>query len=143
MCGVCVWCVVWCVWCGVCVCVCVCVCVWVGGGGGACVWCVCVVCVCMCVCISALSVCLLHIQRVLAKAAREGRCGLGSIYVVASGNGGKKDNCNFDGYANSIYTVTIGVLLHVCKLRLCMYYVVCTLYTSACVQYCMLVMNRL
>ena len=29
--------------------------------------------------------------------------------MVASGNGGKvKDNCNFDGYANSIYTITIG-----------------------------------
>ena len=40
---------------------------------------------------------------------REGRGGLGSIYVVASGNGGSyKDNCNFDGYANSIFTVTIG-----------------------------------
>ena len=29
--------------------------------------------------------------------------------MVASGNGGHyKDNCNFDGYANSIFTVTIG-----------------------------------
>lgn len=37
-----------------------------------------------------------------------GRNGLGSIFVFASGNGGMKDNCNFDGYANSIYTVTIG-----------------------------------
>ena len=38
-----------------------------------------------------------------------GRKGYGSIYVVASGNGGHfKDNCNFDGYANSIFTVTIG-----------------------------------
>lgn len=38
-----------------------------------------------------------------------GRHGYGSIFVVASGNGGHfKDNCNFDGYANSIYTVTIG-----------------------------------
>jgi len=28
---------------------------------------------------------------------------------VASGNGGQhSDNCNYDGYANSIYTVTIG-----------------------------------
>lgn len=39
-----------------------------------------------------------------------GRHGYGSIFVVASGNGGsKKDNCNYDGYANSIYTVTIGI----------------------------------
>lgn len=28
---------------------------------------------------------------------------------MASGNGGQhSDNCNYDGYANSIYTVTIG-----------------------------------
>ena len=39
-----------------------------------------------------------------------GRHGYGSIYVVASGNGGQaEDNCNYDGYANSIYTVTIGI----------------------------------
>jgi len=38
-----------------------------------------------------------------------GRKGYGNIYVVASGNGGRShDNCNFDGYANSLYTVTIG-----------------------------------
>ncbi|XP_028664340.1 proprotein convertase subtilisin/kexin type 7 [Erpetoichthys calabaricus] len=40
-----------------------------------------------------------------------GRRGFGSIFVVASGNGGRsKDNCNYDGYANSIYTVTIGAV---------------------------------
>lgn len=40
-----------------------------------------------------------------------GRNGYGSIFVVASGNGGHfKDNCNFDGYANSIFTVTIGAV---------------------------------
>lgn len=38
-----------------------------------------------------------------------GRGGYGSLFVVASGNGGyHDDNCNFDGYANSIYTLTIG-----------------------------------
>ena len=38
-----------------------------------------------------------------------GRNGYGSLYVVASGNGGEnQDNCNFDGYANSIFTITIG-----------------------------------
>ncbi|XP_028930614.1 proprotein convertase subtilisin/kexin type 7 isoform X3 [Ornithorhynchus anatinus] len=38
-----------------------------------------------------------------------GRHGFGSIFVVASGNGGQhSDNCNYDGYANSIYTITIG-----------------------------------
>ncbi|XP_036113785.1 proprotein convertase subtilisin/kexin type 7 isoform X4 [Molossus molossus] len=40
-----------------------------------------------------------------------GRQGFGSIFVVASGNGGQHgDNCNYDGYANSIYTVTIGAV---------------------------------
>ncbi len=39
----------------------------------------------------------------------QGRQGLGSIYVWASGNGGKDDdNCNCDGYTNSIYTVSIS-----------------------------------
>ena len=41
-----------------------------------------------------------------------GRGGYGSIYVVASGNGGHfGDNCNYDGYANSVYTVTIGMYI--------------------------------
>ncbi|XP_062328901.1 proprotein convertase subtilisin/kexin type 7 isoform X2 [Osmerus eperlanus] len=40
-----------------------------------------------------------------------GRRGFGSIFVVASGNGGQySDNCNYDGYANSIYTITIGAV---------------------------------
>ncbi|XP_014665059.1 PREDICTED: proprotein convertase subtilisin/kexin type 7-like, partial [Priapulus caudatus] len=40
-----------------------------------------------------------------------GRRGYGSIFVVASGNGGvNTDNCNYDGYANSPYTVTIGAV---------------------------------
>lgn len=40
-----------------------------------------------------------------------GRNGYGAIYVVASGNGGViGDNCNYDGYANTIYTVTIGAV---------------------------------
>lgn len=30
--------------------------------------------------------------------------------MFASGNGGLvNDNCNFDGYANSIYTLTVGM----------------------------------
>ncbi|KAI9468784.1 pheromone processing endoprotease [Coemansia sp. RSA 989] len=42
-----------------------------------------------------------------------GRNGLGSIYVFATGNGGgSHDNCNFDGYTNSIYTVSIGAINH-------------------------------
>merc|ERR1719204_1387025 len=39
----------------------------------------------------------------------KGRDGLGSIYVWASGNGGKfVDNCNCDGYATSIFTVSVS-----------------------------------
>lgn len=38
-----------------------------------------------------------------------GRNGKGSIFVFASGNGGASgDACNFDGYTNSIYTITVG-----------------------------------
>jgi len=40
---------------------------------------------------------------------KEGRNGNGSIYVWASGNGGvASDNCNCDGYTNSIWTLSIG-----------------------------------
>uniref|UniRef100_A0A8C2EN38 Furin (paired basic amino acid cleaving enzyme) b n=1 Tax=Cyprinus carpio TaxID=7962 RepID=A0A8C2EN38_CYPCA len=39
----------------------------------------------------------------------EGRGGLGSIFVWASGNGGReRDSCNCDGYTNSIYTLSIS-----------------------------------
>jgi len=39
----------------------------------------------------------------------KGRGGRGSIYVWASGNGGKfQDNCNCDGYATSIYTLSVS-----------------------------------
>uniref|UniRef100_A0A8C7N0B1 Furin (paired basic amino acid cleaving enzyme) b n=1 Tax=Oncorhynchus kisutch TaxID=8019 RepID=A0A8C7N0B1_ONCKI len=39
----------------------------------------------------------------------EGRGRLGSIFVWASGNGGReKDSCNCDGYTNSIYTLSIS-----------------------------------
>ncbi|KAF7250667.1 Furin-like protease kpc-1 [Varanus komodoensis] len=39
----------------------------------------------------------------------EGRNNLGSIYVWASGNGGRsKDHCSCDGYTNSIYTISIS-----------------------------------
>lgn len=38
-----------------------------------------------------------------------GRNGLGSIFVWASGNGGQDhDNCNCDGYTNSIWTLSIS-----------------------------------
>ncbi|XP_075380106.1 proprotein convertase subtilisin/kexin type 4 isoform X12 [Mycteria americana] len=42
----------------------------------------------------------------------KGRGGLGSIFIWASGNGGLNyDNCNCDGYANSIYTLSVGSVL--------------------------------
>ncbi|NXY10767.1 PCSK4 convertase, partial [Pteruthius melanotis] len=43
---------------------------------------------------------------------QQGRGGLGSIFIWASGNGGTNyDNCNCDGYTNSIYTVSVGSVL--------------------------------
>ncbi|KAJ3105384.1 pheromone processing endoprotease [Phlyctochytrium planicorne] len=40
-----------------------------------------------------------------------GRSGLGSVFVFAAGNGGAShDNCNFDGYTNSIYTITVAAV---------------------------------
>lgn len=43
------------------------------------------------------------------KGALSGRRGLGSIFVWASGNGGRyQDHCNCDGYTNSIYTISIS-----------------------------------
>ena len=39
----------------------------------------------------------------------QGRRKLGSIFVWASGNGGRdSDSCNCDGYTNSIYTLSIS-----------------------------------
>jgi len=41
--------------------------------------------------------------------ADEGRGGKGVIYVWASGNGGfRADNCDCDGYTNSIFTLSIS-----------------------------------
>ncbi|CAK7263014.1 pheromone processing endoprotease [Sporothrix epigloea] len=53
------------------------------------------------------------IRRAMLNAVQKGRHGLGSIYVFASGNGAaKQDNCNFDGYTNSIYSITVGAIDH-------------------------------
>lgn len=39
----------------------------------------------------------------------QGRQGKGSIFVWASGNGGRQgDNCDCDGYTDSIYTISIS-----------------------------------
>ena len=42
---------------------------------------------------------------------KNGRNGLGSIYVFAAGNGARsEDNCNFDGYTNRVYTITVAAM---------------------------------
>lgn len=47
----------------------------------------------------------------LKTSAETGRGGLGTIFVWAGGNGlTANDNANYDGYANSIYTIAIGAL---------------------------------
>ncbi|PMD38133.1 hypothetical protein L207DRAFT_462666 [Hyaloscypha variabilis F] len=51
------------------------------------------------------------IKRAMLNAVQNGRGGKGSIYVFASGNGAaNEDNCNFDGYTNSIYSITVGAI---------------------------------
>lgn len=51
------------------------------------------------------------IRRAMLKGIQKGRDGLGTIYVFASGNGAaSEDNCNFDGYTNSIYSITVGAV---------------------------------
>eukprot|EP00834_Sanchytrium_tribonematis_P002079 NODE_58_length_28395_cov_1.465720.p8 type:complete len:405 gc:universal NODE_58_length_28395_cov_1.465720:10207-11421(+) len=47
----------------------------------------------------------------LKDAVEKGRNGKGLIFVIAAGNGGQTmDNCNYDGYVNSIYTISIGAV---------------------------------
>lgn len=51
------------------------------------------------------------IRRAMVNGVQNGRGGKGSIYVFASGNGAANgDNCNFDGYTNSIYSITVGAI---------------------------------
>lgn len=51
------------------------------------------------------------VKKAIVKGVQKGRNGKGSIYVFASGNGGRVgDQCNFDGYTNSIYSITIGAI---------------------------------
>jgi kexin len=53
----------------------------------------------------------LLINRALVNGVQNGRNGLGSVFVFAAGNGASAgDNCNFDGYTNSIYSITVGGL---------------------------------
>ncbi|CAJ0915749.1 10384_t:CDS:10 [Entrophospora sp. SA101] len=51
------------------------------------------------------------ILKAIVKGIEKGRGGKGSLFVFASGNGGANDdNCNYDGYTNSIYTLTVGAV---------------------------------
>lgn len=53
----------------------------------------------------------LLIKRAMVNGVQEGRGGKGSIFVFAAGNGAVfGDNCNFDGYTNSIYSITVGAI---------------------------------
>ncbi|KAF2001287.1 KEX1 protease precursor [Amniculicola lignicola CBS 123094] len=53
----------------------------------------------------------LLIEKAMIEAIQKGRDGKGSIYVFAAGNGAASDdNCNFDGYTNSIYSITVGAV---------------------------------
>jgi hypothetical protein len=50
-------------------------------------------------------------RRAFEDGVHKGRGGKGSIFVFASGNGGSAgDNCNADGYTNSIYTIAINAI---------------------------------
>ena len=51
------------------------------------------------------------IQKAVVNGILNGRDGKGSIFVFASGNGAAQgDQCNFDGYTNSIYSVTVAAV---------------------------------
>nr|CAG4641536.1 EOG090X02T5 [Eurycercus lamellatus] len=47
-------------------------------------------------------------MRAIVRGVNEGRHGLGNIYVWASGDGGSDDDCNCDGYAASMWTISIN-----------------------------------
>ncbi len=49
----------------------------------------------------------------LQSAIATGRGGKGTVFCWAAGNGGTSDNANFDGYANSIYTLAFGAITDV------------------------------
>ena len=56
-----------------------------------------------------LSFIFIVLKAAIEDSIQNGRGGKGSIYVWASGNGRRaNDNCNYDGYANSRYTIPIG-----------------------------------
>lgn len=51
------------------------------------------------------------VQRAIVNGVQNGRGRKGSIFVFSAGNGASQDdNCNFDGYTNSIYSITVGAI---------------------------------
>ena len=51
------------------------------------------------------------IEKAIVNGVQKGRGGKGSVFVFAAGNGANNDdNCNFDGYTNSIYSITVGAI---------------------------------
>merc|ERR1719367_2475453 len=42
--------------------------------------------------------------------SKKGRNGKGNIFILASGNGGKRDCCGADGYTTSMYTISIAAV---------------------------------
>jgi kexin len=51
------------------------------------------------------------ILKAMLEGIQNGRDGKGSLFVFAAGNGGGMDDqCNFDGYTNSIFSITIGAI---------------------------------
>ncbi|GBE81896.1 Protease KEX1 [Sparassis crispa] len=51
------------------------------------------------------------IKKAIANGIQNGRDHKGSVFVFASGNGGRSsDQCNFDGYTNSIFSVTVAAV---------------------------------
>lgn len=53
------------------------------------------------------------VAEALARGVEQGRNGLGSIYMWAAGNGlDENQNVNYDGYANSPYTIAVGAIDH-------------------------------
>lgn len=53
----------------------------------------------------------LLIKKAFLNGVQNGRQQRGSVFVFASGNGARYgDNCNFDGYTNSIYSITVAAI---------------------------------
>lgn len=51
------------------------------------------------------------VRKAMVETVQNGRNGKGLVFVFASGNGALRgDSCNFDGYTNSIFSITVGAI---------------------------------